>query len=316
MPTSTPAVTVVITSHNRKALLRRAVASALEQTVGPEVIVTDDASTDGTPDMLADDFPDVKVIRAPEPRGYIVARNVAAHEAQGDIIVSIDDDAEFQSPDTVAQTLADFDHPRVGAVAMPFVDLRRDESVRQMSPSTDGVHITSFFAGSAHALRRDVFMRLGCYASEFGQRGEEKDYSLRLLDRGFVTRAGRATPLLHRGVPLRSQAGPLYFDTRNDVWYLWRNVPMPYLLTSAVRMPVVTAVQARGARDALAVLRGLTRGWSGVAAGRTRRSPVRPGTYRLHRRIARRGTLRLDLIERRLPPIEEDTAAGLPAQAI
>ena len=33
-------------------------------------------------------------------------------------IVSIDDDAEFVSPDTIAQTLSEFDYPRVGAVAI------------------------------------------------------------------------------------------------------------------------------------------------------------------------------------------------------
>ena len=58
-----------------------------------EVIVLDDASTDGTADMLAARFPWVRVIVNPANAGPGPARNMAAAEAQGGLLVFIDSDA-------------------------------------------------------------------------------------------------------------------------------------------------------------------------------------------------------------------------------
>ena len=48
------------------------------------------------------------MIRHDESRGYIVRRNEGVREACGKIVISIDDDAAFSTPDVVRQTLAEF----------------------------------------------------------------------------------------------------------------------------------------------------------------------------------------------------------------
>src|SRR5436190_4766669 len=105
-------VSIVITTKNRKDDLRRALISAFAQDPSSEVIVVDDASSDGTAEMVAREFPAVHLIRSLESRGYIVQRNRAAALARGHYILSIDDDAEFSSRSVVSKTLSDFDHPR------------------------------------------------------------------------------------------------------------------------------------------------------------------------------------------------------------
>src|SRR5438034_4863248 len=115
---SKPLASIVITTKNRQEELLLAICSAFSQSIPVEVLVMDDGSTDGTAEMIRTRFPSVRLERSERSIGYVVQRNRAARLAIADIIFSIDDDATFTSPNTVAQTLTEFGHPRVGAVAI------------------------------------------------------------------------------------------------------------------------------------------------------------------------------------------------------
>src|SRR5581483_7389816 len=99
--------TVVISTKNRLEDLRRALRSCLSQSAGPAILVIDDGSSDGTSEAVRQEFPSVRLVREEVSKGYIVERNRGAALATTDVIVSIDDDAEFVSPNTVAQALAE-----------------------------------------------------------------------------------------------------------------------------------------------------------------------------------------------------------------
>ena len=141
-------VTVAITTRNRKDCLRTALQSAMAQTVQPEVLVIDDASTDGTAEMVRAEFPSVRLDQAPTALGYIVQRNRAARLASGEIIFSIDDDAAFSTPHVIEQTVAEFDHDRVGAVAMPFINVNQENQLLQRSYGDHGIFVTNSYIGT------------------------------------------------------------------------------------------------------------------------------------------------------------------------
>ncbi len=83
---------VVIPTYNRQATLRQTLTAVMNQSaVEYEVIVVDDGSADGTADMIATDFPDVRYIRQAN-RGPAVARNQGIAAATGDVIAFTDDD--------------------------------------------------------------------------------------------------------------------------------------------------------------------------------------------------------------------------------
>ena len=85
-------VSVVIPTHNRKAMLRCTLTSVFEQTLQPlEVIVVDDGSTDGTLDLLATEFPSIIVITQTN-HGVSHARNQGIKQAQGQWIALLDSD--------------------------------------------------------------------------------------------------------------------------------------------------------------------------------------------------------------------------------
>ncbi|MCG2794063.1 MAG: glycosyltransferase [Weeksellaceae bacterium] len=91
-----PKVTIYIPTKNRLALLKKAVDSVLRQTyTNWELIVVNDASTDGTKDYLDDlskSNPKVKVIHHHESLGACVSRNDAIFSATGTFITGLDDD--------------------------------------------------------------------------------------------------------------------------------------------------------------------------------------------------------------------------------
>ena len=212
--------TVVITTKNRKEELLKAVRSALEQRGLAELIVIDDGSSDGTVEAVAEmlkhrntktlkegkttdvsdkhglgnlenhemarreeasGLPVLRVVRHAESKGYIVRRNEAARLATGDVIFSLDDDAVFSSPHVVEQTLGEFSHPRIGAVAIPCIEPQLNNKELQRAPAKDGIWVTANYKGTAHAVRRDVFLAVGGYRGELIHQGEEGDFCVRML---------------------------------------------------------------------------------------------------------------------------------------
>lgn len=93
-------------TRNRASLLRRALFGVRAQTEpDKEIIVVDDASTDGTLAMLASEFPRVKVVRHRFSRGPSAARNSGVAVATGDWIFFHDDD-DLMHPSHIADLLA------------------------------------------------------------------------------------------------------------------------------------------------------------------------------------------------------------------
>jgi GT2 family glycosyltransferase len=306
--------TVVIVTRDRRDLLRDAIGSSLVQTVEPEVIVVDDASSDGTQDMVRAEFPHVRLFCSSVPRGCVPQRTAAAQRARGRIVVSIDDDCLFRSRETLERTLAEFDHPRIGAVAIPYVD-QWTPGIRQAAPAPAPAFATFRFAGGANAVRRDLFIGLGGYRTDLVQQGEETDFCLRMLAAGYVARLGTAPPLVHL-VAEHDDAEVCFYSRRNDVLHAWRNVPMPYLPGRLVKVLARSAVMGVALRRPGAAARGTARGaWDALRNQRERR-PVGRSVYRAARVLKAREAIPLAELEPVLPPLTLETAApsGVPLE--
>lgn len=291
-----PAATVVITTKNRRDDLRRAISSAIRQDVALEILVIDDGSTDGTSELVRSDFPQVRVVRSEQSRGLIVQRSEAAKLATTPVIVSIDDDAEFSTPRVVSQAIEDLEHEKIGAVAIPYVNVRQDRVLRHRAPDDLEVYVTDSFTGTAHALRRDLFLRLGGYRATLFHQGEERDYCVRMLEAGYFARLGRSEPIFHHESPQRDLRRMDLYGRRNDVLFAWHNVPasalIPQMLGTTVRG---VGFGVRCGRP-LRMLNGLVRGYAACFREWGNRRPVSPATYRLFRELRRRGAAPLSKI--------------------
>jgi glycosyltransferase involved in cell wall biosynthesis len=295
--------TIVIITKNRKEELVPAIESSLAQTAAAEVLVLDDASTDGTPELVRERFPQVHYERTSESFGYIVQRNRGAAIAKTPVIVSIDDDAAFPSPRTVEQTLAEFDHPRIGAVAIPYINVLKDETVNQKAPDDRRIYLRDSFVGTAHALRRDLFLGLGGYREMHVHQGEEGDFAIRMLEAGYVVRAGFADPIHHFESPKRDLTRLFRFNARNCILFAWHNVPMPYAPGRIAGGTVNLLRHGVGRGYPRATWDGLRAGYAEVLQGKVRREPVQRRTYRLHRWLQKNGPAPLEQVEPDLLPM-------------
>jgi GT2 family glycosyltransferase len=117
-PVVVPELVVVVVSYNTRDLLRACLASVARETptVPHEVVVVDNASTDGSADMVAGEFPAVRLIRSDRNRGFARAANAGAAASRAPWIVLLNPDTEVH--DRALERLLAFGarHPEAGIV--------------------------------------------------------------------------------------------------------------------------------------------------------------------------------------------------------
>ena len=98
MTASSPRVSIILPTHNRAWCLRSALMSVMEQTFQDfELILVDDASTDGT-DQVLQEFPRMILLRNEKKSGVSCARNLGLEKAQAPYICFLDSDDRW-TPD-------------------------------------------------------------------------------------------------------------------------------------------------------------------------------------------------------------------------
>jgi len=84
---------IIVTSHNQRPFIRQAVDSALAADgAAAEVIVVDDASTDGSREVLSAYGEAIRLAALPANRGAAAARNLGFRMASGDYLIFLDGD--------------------------------------------------------------------------------------------------------------------------------------------------------------------------------------------------------------------------------
>ena len=125
---SRASVAAVVVTHNRLALLRECLSAIAGQSRPPErTVVVDNASSDGTPEALAAEFPEVTALRLAENEGAtggFYEGIKAAYAGGGDWIWLLDDDT-IPRPDALAQLLAALE--RLGELPAPALLASRVE---------------------------------------------------------------------------------------------------------------------------------------------------------------------------------------------
>ncbi|MGA2285184.1 MAG: glycosyltransferase family 2 protein [Dehalococcoidia bacterium] len=112
-------ISIVIVSYNGREHLRRCLASLLAHPPAAEreVIVVDNDSADGSADMVAPDFPGVRLLRMRRNLGFAAGANRGIREATGEALVLLNPDSEIEV-DPFAPMLAYLrEHVEAGIVA-------------------------------------------------------------------------------------------------------------------------------------------------------------------------------------------------------
>ena len=105
---SQPLVSIAIVTWNRKEDLSTAIESCRKQTYrNIEIVVADNASSDGTYEFLVENHPDIKVVRIDRNLGCCPGRNLAMANCSGEIVFCFDDDG-FLDSKCVERIVSDF----------------------------------------------------------------------------------------------------------------------------------------------------------------------------------------------------------------
>ncbi|MBN1341545.1 MAG: glycosyltransferase family 2 protein [Phycisphaerae bacterium] len=111
-------VSVIVVSWNTRALLRECLASVFDR-AGPvrfEVIVVDNGSRDGSPDMVSQEFPRVRLIRNDENRGFAAANNQGIAVAGGRYVLLLNSDTTVLDEAIARAVVFSDEHPDTAVV--------------------------------------------------------------------------------------------------------------------------------------------------------------------------------------------------------
>ena len=181
-------VTIVVMTRDRWPDLR----GSLARHEAP-VIVVDNGSSDGTPALVREHFPDVEVVELGENHGS-VARNIGVERARTPYVAFADDDS-WWAPGALEEAARLLDaHPRLAVLAGRMLvgeDERPDPICADMADSPlpheddlPGPPVLGFLACGA-VVRRDAYLAAGGFDDVIFFMGEEERLALDLVTRGW-----------------------------------------------------------------------------------------------------------------------------------
>lgn len=117
-----PELEVIVVSHGAEALLRNCLRSLQEHpaSAGMQVTVVDSGSPDRTPEMVAREFPRVRLIRQPNI-GFSAANNLALRESQARAVLLLNPDTEVYAGTLDAALARLWGEERIGMVGVKLV---------------------------------------------------------------------------------------------------------------------------------------------------------------------------------------------------
>ncbi len=228
-------VSVAILSFNR----RKQLEETLEQLYGKgnlwrEVIVVDNASTDGSREVIRKKFPDVKLI---DSRGNIgtAGSNLAFEKATGDWILSLDDDSfpVIESFGPVCEAI-ESGRPEA-AIALSVRKKWNPSNTTGSQPLREAFG----FSGAGVLFNRKAIQEIGGYDRDLFLFTNELHWTARALAKGRRLAACDSAVVIHRSAAVnRSSWRHAHFYCRNTLLFLLRYAPkslLPKLLAGFLR---------------------------------------------------------------------------------
>ena len=228
-----PFISVVIANYKRRDALRRVLDTVNSQDYkNREVILVDNNSQDGIASFVAEEAAFVHLIELPDNRGACRARNAGIAAAKGDIIVTLDNDIFFESPQELSKLVSTFrSHPQYHVVAFFLGDpdtgaVRSREwcHPRNIAEFSERQFETYYFVEGAAAYRREVLESAGGYFEPLFVGTEGHDLALRILDKGFrILYAPEVRSRHLMSAETRSSERTFHIYTRNYIWISYKD---------------------------------------------------------------------------------------------
>jgi GT2 family glycosyltransferase len=196
-----PSVSVIVLTYNARGFVERCLEALFNQDYPKsrfDVVVVDNASSDGTADFVQQRFPSAQLVRSKTNDGYGAGNNRGAAKARGEILVFLNPDA-VPEPQWLSQLvgamqyhgrqfatskitlLADPRRLNSGGNLIHYLGLSFCRGVNAPISTFDRAELVSGASGAACAITRDLFERIGGFDKSFFLYHDDVDLSMRAL---------------------------------------------------------------------------------------------------------------------------------------
>lgn len=175
--------------------------------------------------------------------GVALGRNYLIERAKGEILVTLDDDIEIEEDinDFMEKVEEYFNNKNIGCLAFNIINFYSKHHLRHEIPhgnkklNFEENLYTYYFIGAGHAIKKEVYEKVGLYPNDLGKYGgEERDLSFRILEQGYDILYTANLRIYHKV----SENGRLKEETynryRNQLIVLNRYMPLKYRITSNI----------------------------------------------------------------------------------
>ena len=227
-----PAVDVVILSWNRKDMILETIANIRAQVdVEPKIWVVDQGSDDETLAALRPLAADgsISLLELGYNTGVAGGRNRGTVLGQADIIVSIDNDAVFESEHALAYAVQCFqDDPRLGVMSFRIKNYTPGKTIlvvgrmlARFSRAKRSDFTATRFVGCGHAIRRSAWNQTRQYDERLFFYWEELDLSYQLIAQQYHIVYDPQVVVLHKVSPEKRtnwREKRYYYLVRNAIY--------------------------------------------------------------------------------------------------
>ncbi len=230
------AATAVISSWNKKSDVRENLAALRAQTRPfARIVVVDNASTDGSIEMIRGEFPEVHLFVMPHSRyGACETFNIGFANSHTPLTAILDDDVVLP-PEWLEKAVERLraEPPTTAILSTKVVEPNMPESFKD-SPAINRERYMSTFRGCASLARSSALREAGGYDERLFIYGNERDLTCRLLNLGYRVLQYPGVHAFHK-TPFGMKMGKrsLYYHARNAWLAMLKYAPLADLL----RMP-------------------------------------------------------------------------------
>lgn len=243
-----PRVSVAIPNWNGARYLHSCLDSLRAQAFRNfDTVVVDNGSTDASLDILASEYPEVRVVRWETNRGVAAAFNEGVRQCRGELLALLNNDMELDSYWLEALVRGLDGDAAVGAVAAKilFIDRKTINSVgdlygRDGVPSNRGVReidqgqydqpeYVFGASGGASLFRRHLFDEIGFFDERLVSYCEDVDWAWRMQLAGYRCLYVPGAVAYHWGSATGGGTLASYYCGRNFIRVLLKNLPGPVL---------------------------------------------------------------------------------------
>ncbi len=246
--------------HHLKNFLPSVVHSCYESF---EIIIADNASTDGTAEWIQKTYPDCRVVTFDRNYGYCGGNNRSVPYATGDILIFLNNDVRvdpdwlkhlnnsFNSPDSsiVQPKILSYKEPdrfeyagaaggMIDRLGYTFCRGRLFEHIEHDLGQYDDERDIFWASGAALAIRKEIFNDLDGFDEDFEFHMEEIDLCWRAWKRGYKIQFQHQSVVYHLGggsMPMGSSR-KVYYNYRNSLMMLTKNVEDGFLFKIILRL--------------------------------------------------------------------------------